>query len=110
MRNDELITEFIKGKKKYNAVNHLMYAKDELVNYSTTICKIDRTAKIALINSRKYSVTTSRIQSELRYQLRMNDFTIKEVDGEPAYFWNYGYQGAPTLTHKDAERRYYCNL
>ena len=58
-------------------------------NYSTDICQI--VGKVARLNIRKYSRTTSKLQSLLRYALERNGYTIEEYNGEPCTYWNYGY-------------------
>lgn len=101
MTNRELIKEYIRWERRYNACNHLGYTDDELINYSTCICKIDRGAKCALVNSRKYSTTTSKIQGLLRSELSSAGFAVEEYEGDPCYYWNAGYMGAPTVTVRE---------
>ena len=105
MTNRDFIREYIRGDKKVGAYCHLGYAEDKLINYSTVICIIDRENKRARVNKRKYSVTTSKIQSELRFQLRKEGFEIEEYEGEPASYWNYGYMGAWNVTVGDMKER-----
>lgn len=101
MTNNEAIRAYVNGTMKHGAVNHIGWNHDRFINYSTELCAIDREAGTALFNTRKYSSTTSKIQSRLRYELEAAGFEIIEVEGEPAYIWNYGYQGAPTLKMED---------
>lgn len=98
MTNKEFIRKYIRGEQRYGANGHLGFADDKLINYSTEICRIDRTNKTAEVNSRRYSSTTSRIQSELRYQLDIAGYTITEYEGEYATPWNCGYMGADNVT------------
>lgn len=101
MTNRELIAEYIRGERRYGAANHLGYSDGKLINYSTEICRIDREKRVATVNSRKYSTSTSKIQSQLRYQLVQAGYTIVEYEGEPCYYWNAGYMGAERLSTKD---------
>ena len=104
MTNREFIREYIRGGKQYGANGHLGYAEDKLVNYSTVICIIDRENRKAKVNKTKYSVTTSKIQGELRFALHQEGYAIEEYEGEPASAWNYGYLGAWNVTVKDMKR------
>ena len=104
MTNNDFIREFITGSKAVGACNHLGYNGNILINYSTAICEINRTEHTAVVNVRKYSATTSKIQSRLLYELEAAGFTVERVEGEPAHYWNYGYMGAPTLTVADVRR------
>lgn len=106
MTNKELITNFIRGERRYGVANHLGYSDDRLINYDTEICRIDRTNRTAVVNVRKYSNTTSRIQTQLKYQLSVAGYTITEYEGEPAYLWNCGYQGARGYTRREFKNKY----
>jgi len=101
MNNKDFIREFIKGTRQYNAYCHLGYKGNQLWNYSTVLCKIDRENKTAKFNCRKYSSTTSRIQSALCRELESAGFTIEKYEGDRATMWNWGYQGAPNYTVSD---------
>lgn len=101
MTNNDFIREFIRSPKNAGACNHLGYHGNVLINYSTELCEINRTNKTAVVNVRKYSSTTSKIQSRLLYELEAAGYEIERVEGEPAYIWNYGYMGAPNLTVAD---------
>ena len=75
------------------AVNRQNYCIDgELVTYSTTICKI--VGNIAKFNERKYSATTSKLQSQLKNLLERHGYTIEPYNGNSAYMWNGGYCSA----------------
>lgn len=104
MTNYDFIGEYIKGTKPFNAYCHLGYAENKLYNYSTVICIIDRENKTARFNCKKYSSTTSRIQSMVRGALKQNGYSITDYVGEPCSYWNCGYQGAGTLTVEDMRR------
>ena len=110
MTNYDFIKEFVKGEKDYNANGHLIYFNNELVNYSTTLCIIDRAQKTAKLNTRKYSRTTSKIQSLIRSALEYYYFTIEDYYGETAKWWNCGYMGAENWTRKEAQEIYERNI
>lgn len=103
MDNRDFIKEYIKGGKDYGAYCHLAYKGNTLWNYSTIICVVDRETKRAAFNCRKYSNTTTRIQSILRGALQKADFTITDFVGDRASFWNAGYQGAEHWTTAEAK-------
>lgn len=104
MTNRDLIQEYISGRRRYNATNHLGYTDAKLWNYSTVICEVNRSAKKAKVNVRKYSRTTSKIQSMLRTELAQAGFEVEEYEGPDAWdawgrgMWNFGYMGAPRWT------------
>ena len=104
MTNNDIIRIFVNGSKKAAAANHIGFYDNRLFSYSTVICEIDRSKKSALFNSRKYSRTTSKHQSALRYSLEAAGYSIKEYNGPDAWAWNYGYQGAPSLTVADIRK------
>ena len=101
MTNQEILKEFAAGNKRYNAVNHIGYTDNKLWNYSTVLATVDRETKTADLNTRKYSATTSKIQGMLRRELENAGYTIREIIGETANIWNYGYQGAPNWKKSD---------
>ena len=101
MRNIDLIQDFIKGNREYGACNHLGYTNSTLWNYSTVICEVDRPRKIARVNTRKYSATTSKIQGMLKRELASAGYKVEEYSGQPANMWNYGYMGAENWKAKD---------
>ena len=105
MTNYDFIGDFIRGEKRFGAYCHLGYSEDKLYNYSTVICTIDRDNKTARLNVKKYSSTTSRIQSMVKGALRKANYTITEYVGEPCSYWNYGYQGAGNITVDDMKER-----
>lgn len=101
MTNKDIIIEFVNGEKKYNAVNHIGYQLEKLYNYSTLMCDIDRGNKTARVNNRKYSNTTTKIQSIIRQVLTDKGYTITEFDGNACNYWNCGYIGAARYTKSD---------
>ena len=105
MTNYNFIGDFIRGEKRFGAYCHLGYSEDKLYNYSTVICTIDRDNKTARLNVKKYSSTTSRIQSMVKGALRKANYEITEYVGEPCSYWNYGYQGAGNVTLDDMKER-----
>ena len=106
MTNYDFIREYIRGEKRFGAYCHLGYdAEGRLFNYSTVICQIDRENKKALVNSKKYSRTTSKIQSQLMSALTQAGYAYTTYEGESAYIWNYGYQGAENITMDDMRER-----
>lgn len=81
--NDDIIRYFLTdvGSKKIN--NLRTYPRDnnigvELVNYRTTIAR--RLGDTVYVTARKYSVTTSKIQSKIKYQASNLGLKVVEVD------------------------------
>lgn len=103
MNNFNFIKEFIKGEREYNAYCHLGYKGNILTNYSKDIAIIDRVNKKALVNTRKYSRSTTNIQSTLLSLLEQNGYTIEQYDGGACQWWNCGYVGADRLTIEDVK-------
>ena len=103
MTNKNLISSFIRGEKSKAKNGHLGYIDGYLVNYSTVICVIDREKRTALVNSHKYSTTTSKIMTEVRYQLHINGYEFEEFDGytQSGWVWNYGFCGAFDVAYSD---------
>lgn len=104
MTNNEMIRAYVNGTMTRGAVNHIGFKDGTFINYATILCEIDRENMLAHFNSRKYSTTTSKIQSRLRSELTEAGFEISEYDGEPCYIWNYGYQGAQNVTMADVRK------
>ena len=105
MTNKDLITMYLDGNKKAGACNHLMFTGSDLYNYSTLMCTVNREAKTAKFNTRKYSRTTSKIQGMIRRLLEGRGYSIEEYNGEPCVYWNFGYQGAENWTVADLKKR-----
>lgn len=101
MTNKSIIIEFVDGGQEYNAANHIGYQLNRLYNYSTLMCDIDRDSKTARVNTRKYSATTSRIQSIIRQVLTDRGYNITEFDGGACNYWNCGYMGATRYNKSD---------
>lgn len=95
MTNFDLIKEFNNGATR-GVASHLYIKGNELVNYSTVIAWRDANGGIHL-NKRKYSTTTSKIQSKIACYCNV----VEEYDGEPCYYWNYGYCGAPQIKARE---------
>lgn len=104
MTNYEMIREFVNGNKLNNAYGHLMYFQDVLVNYSTELLRIDRENKKALFNVRKYSRTTSKIQSMIENILSFYGYDVEKYDGNDCRYWNFGYQGAENWKISDCHK------
>lgn len=94
MTNRDLIRNFRNGATRWVA-SHLYINGDELINYSTVIA-YRKDGKFYL-NNRKYSASTSKIQSYCRQILDI----AEEYEGDSCYYWNAGYQGAPQIKAKD---------
>ena len=103
MTNRDFIMAYIKGKQKYNAYCHLAYKGNTLWNYSTIICEVDRESKTANLNVRKYSRTTSAIQSRLQYELESAGYTITTYEGDRANLWGGGYQSVMTCKKSEVK-------
>lgn len=97
MTNYELIKKFKSGATK-GIAGHLYIKGNELINYSTVIAYRDENGKFHL-NIHSYSRTTAKIQNYCKYILDTD--IIEEYEGERAYLWNAGYQGAPNIKAKD---------
>ena len=104
MTNNDVIRIFVNGTKNSAMTAHLGFIDNKLVNYSTTICMIDREEKAAAVNVKKYSTTTSKIQSALLRELKYAGYTVNEYEGEECYYWNCGYQGASKMKREDIAR------
>lgn len=102
MTNYDLINKYIEGVAIYGATNHLAFNHNKLFSYSTLICTIDRKKKNAVVNTRKYTRTTSKQLTTLLSVLHSHGYKIDTYEGEACYLWNCGYQGAPTMTISDA--------
>lgn len=81
VRNEEVIRAFLSGFPAKSHNENLRTDGYDLVNYSTVIAIRD--GNEVILNRRKYSVTTSRIQNMVRRLAQEMGFTVKEVDGEP---------------------------
>lgn len=70
--NNEIIKSFINGISASN--RNLRTDGNKLINYYTTIAQRNENGEI-IVNSTKYSVSTSKIQSYLRYELSKTPLT-----------------------------------
>ena len=107
MTNNDFIDNFFANCLPSHACqNHLMKVDDTLYNYSTEIVKIDRLNKIIYFNVKKYSRTTSKIQSHIRYviEYHFSNYEVKEYVGNDCCYWNYGFQGAENWTKSDMRK------
>lgn len=81
--NDSVIDAFISGDRKIRSqhlyINRNSNGTRTLVNYSTPIAYLSKDG-VMYVNSRRYSVTTSKIQNRLRAALSNAKFDTAEVD------------------------------
>ena len=98
MTNQDLIKKFVNGGTK-GIASHLYIRGNELVNYSTILAI--RTDDGFKVNIRKYSRSTTNIQTLLLGAICQANKKIEEYEGEPCYYWNYGYVGAETIKARD---------
>lgn len=78
--NKDIINAFINGKAYAHNTNlRVGCMGDRLINYSTTLAQ--HCGKKIIFNETKYSVSTSKIQSWLRYAIK--DFDLIVVDNVP---------------------------
>lgn len=80
MKNVDLIRKFRNGATSGKCGN-LKIDGNNLINYSTVIAK--RISDGIILNSRKYSRTTSAIQNTIRSECNV----VSEYVGEVAYIW-----------------------
>lgn len=104
MKNSDLIREYISGDKYQGKTGHLGYMGNALVNYSTVLCRLDRTNLRALVNPEKYSRSTGAIQSSLRALLTAAGYAIEEHPERFGGWHNAGYQGAANIDYNDIRR------
>lgn len=98
MTNKDMILEYVEGKKPFNGTNRIGYQLEKLFNYDTELCSIDRKAKTAEVNVRKYGATTSKIQSILKAVLLEKGYHIVEYTGSACDYWD---AGKPRYTKAD---------
>ena len=101
MTNQELIRNFVNGATR-GIASHLYIRGNELVNYSTVLAKriTDENGNVKfLMNIKRYSVSTSKIQNYLRAELTGEN--VEYFEGENCYYWNMGYTGADTIKVSD---------
>ena len=90
MSNEKVILAFLEGKKATTPIREItngVYAYKgqtlkstgkELINYSTTIAYFNK--KTLYLNTKKYSVTTSKIQSLIKRLAINKNIKIKEYE------------------------------
>lgn len=83
MKNIEVIKKFIARKVAKSSNNNLRTNGDRIVNYSTGLAEWTQDGKKVIVNTTKYSVTTSKIQTYIRYELRVAGIDTIEVTGVP---------------------------
>lgn len=88
MSNEKVIKKFLEREQAqtplrdivhgyYSYKGRTLYTKDnELINYSTRIAYIEDNT--LYINTKKYSVTTSKIQSKIKYLASLTNYNIVE--------------------------------
>lgn len=88
MTNRDIIQRFINGASR-GVCNHLTIRSDELINYTTPILR-RITAEHMLLDARKYSVTTSRVQSTIRAALSSAGFECVDSNDVSAVVYTKG--------------------
>ena len=88
MKNKDFLKQYVDGCVLQAAHGRMAYKDGRLISYNTVICDIDRYHKTARMNVKKYSATTSRMQSYLRYVLDRENYEVEEYEGEDAYIWD----------------------
>lgn len=93
-KNTDVINMFIndsfpKDKKTTWGTEHLKIRKENngwsLVNYSTVIAYRPNGSDTVYFNKRKYSVTTTKIQNQIRYTAEKSDVHLVEMDEPEVY-------------------------
>ena len=92
MTNYDFLEQYVKEHNGKHVNRQNYYIDGELTTYSTTICKI--IGEIAYLNTRKYSTTTSKLQSTLKGLLTAHGYKVEEYNGDYAYMWNGGWQSS----------------
>ena len=85
LKNAEVIKLFVCGNPCYNGSLHVTNVRGiyRLYSYATCICEIDPHQKMCVINTTKYSQTTSRHQSLLYDALRDSGLSQTKISGIP---------------------------
>lgn len=79
--NKNVINDFINGKAySHNTNLRVGCMGDRIINYSTTLAQKTDNGKV-IFNATKYSVSTSKIQSWLRYAIKDVDLIV--IDNVP---------------------------
>ena len=88
MKNEDVIAYFLNGRGAESHTGNLVSDNGKLINYGTTLAQwveLDNGIQL-VINETKYSVTTSKIQSQLRRQA----FRYESVEGVPIGSYDLG--------------------
>ena len=88
MKNNDFLKQYVDGFYTHGAHGRMAYKDGRLISYSTPICDIDRRNKKAVVNVRKYSSTTSRMQNQLLHLLEVGGYEIEKYEGDDAYMWD----------------------
>lgn len=92
MTNYDFLEQYVKEHNGKHVNRQNYYIDGELTTYSTTICKI--IGETAFLNTRKYSRTTSKLQSMLKGLLTAHGYKVEEYNGDDAYMWCGGWQSS----------------
>lgn len=88
MSNEKVVLRFLEGKEGHTPTRDILNGVyvykgqtlktngRELINYSTRIAYIEK--GVLHLNTKRYSVTTSKIQNNIRRLASERGFTIKE--------------------------------
>lgn len=80
MKNQDVIREFAINGKEVSTKN-VRFVNDKLMNYGTCLAQRLQDGTV-IFNRTKYSVTTSKIQNYVAYEL--GTYKVVEVTGVPA--------------------------
>lgn len=86
MSNKEVIRAFGRGATKGLAC-HLYIKGNELINYDTVLAWRDENGGFH-VNIRKYRVSTSKIQSQILYELDTK--IVEKYEGKSCTYWDSG--------------------
>lgn len=79
MTNAECIQNFVNGE--YGKSFSLLSLGDRLLSYNTTIAQ--RIGGVVVVNATRYSVTTSKAQNRLRYEISKRQARVREIENVP---------------------------
>ena len=85
----DFLDQYVKEHDGKHVNRQNYYIDGVFVSYSTTICTID--GNTAKLNVKKYSKTTSKLQSQLENILNKHGYKIEKYEGSECCLWNYGY-------------------
>ena len=89
MNNYDFLDQYVKEHDGKHVNRQNYYIDGVFVSYSTTICEI--AGNTAKLNVKKYSKTTSKLQSQLENILNKHGKKKKKYKGSDCCLWNYGY-------------------